>query len=200
MNAASPPGWYGKLPNLGDFASRRLPADFIDAWDRWLQEGLHAARTALGDVRWREVYLVAPVLRFWLAPGVLGAGGWAGLVMPSIDRVGRHFPLTLARPDDSLDATLGARTWFHALDQAARRVLDVNYTVDDFEQALAALPQAGSTAPGTEAAALPAALSRCGNQPTGVWWCGDASHGTAFRCYAGLPPAAEFATLLGAAR
>ena len=26
-------GWYGKLPTLGDFASRRLDNDFVDIWD-----------------------------------------------------------------------------------------------------------------------------------------------------------------------
>ena len=30
------PGWFGKLPGLGDFASRRLPDTFVAAWDRWL--------------------------------------------------------------------------------------------------------------------------------------------------------------------
>ena len=38
------PGWYGKLPSLGDFASRRLGADFIPPWDAWLQEVIHATR------------------------------------------------------------------------------------------------------------------------------------------------------------
>ena len=27
------PGWYGKIPSLGDFASRRLPQSFVAAWD-----------------------------------------------------------------------------------------------------------------------------------------------------------------------
>jgi type VI secretion system protein ImpM len=38
------PGWFGKLPSLGDFASRRLPDAFVSRWDRWLQGGLARAR------------------------------------------------------------------------------------------------------------------------------------------------------------
>src|SRR6185295_13380063 len=94
--AVAPPGWYGKLPNLGDFASRRLPPSFVDGWDAFLQRGLVAARDEWGP-GWLDRYLVAPILRFWLGPGVLGDGAWAGLVMPSVDRVGRHFPLTVAQ-------------------------------------------------------------------------------------------------------
>jgi hypothetical protein len=59
--------------------------------------------------------------------------------MPSVDRVGRHFPLTVARPLQPLAAALGARGWYDALDVAARRVLDLDYTLHDFEQALAEL-------------------------------------------------------------
>ena len=44
-------GWFGKMPALGDFASRRLPPAWIEAWDGWLQRELVRSRTALGDVR-----------------------------------------------------------------------------------------------------------------------------------------------------
>ncbi|MGO8543079.1 TagF domain-containing protein, partial [Rhizobium leguminosarum] len=30
------PAWFGKLPGMGDFAHRRLPQDFLAAWDQWL--------------------------------------------------------------------------------------------------------------------------------------------------------------------
>ncbi|MCK5122292.1 MAG: DUF2094 domain-containing protein, partial [Methylococcales bacterium] len=28
-------GFYGKLPSVGDFVSRRLSQDFISSWDVW---------------------------------------------------------------------------------------------------------------------------------------------------------------------
>ena len=90
-------GFYGKLPCQGDFVSRRLPWEFTELWDAWMQRGLRAAREQLGE-RWLEVYLSAPVWRFRLAPGLAGAQGWIGLWYPSVDRVGRHFTLTVAAP------------------------------------------------------------------------------------------------------
>ena len=167
------PGWFGKLPNLGDFASRRLPASFIGPWDVWLQAGLAAAREELG-ARWLDVYLVAPVRRFCVAPGIIDASAWTGILMPSVDRVGRHFPLTIAQPSTRADAS-----WYAAIDAVARRVLDVSFSADDLEQALREVP---------------AAQSLDLSEPGSVWWCGDAF--AAPMRFAALPPAASFAALL----
>ena len=91
------PGWYGKIPYLGDFASRRLSQQFILEWDNWLQHSMTASRTMLGP-DWLDTYLMSPIWRFVLLPGVIGESVWAGLLMPSVDKVGRHFPLTIAIP------------------------------------------------------------------------------------------------------
>jgi type VI secretion system protein ImpM len=88
-------GAYGKLPALGDFLRLDLPPGFVDVWDRWLQEAMTAARGALG-AGWQECYFSAPIWRFALSPGIAGASGWMGVMMASVDRVGRQFPLTLA--------------------------------------------------------------------------------------------------------
>ena len=42
--------------------------------------------------------MMAPIWRFALAPGVAGPLPMLGVMMPSVDRVGRQFPLTLAAP------------------------------------------------------------------------------------------------------
>lgn len=195
QDAVNPiPGWFGKLPTLGDFASRRLPERFVRPWDHWLQGSLLAARAELGD-RWLDIYLVAPVLRFWIAPGVLDESGWTGLMMPCVDRVGRHFPLTIARPVASLAEALAARDWFGAVDRAARRVLDVNFAVDDFEGALVTLPR-DAPKPAAAADALAARLAGVGG-PLSLWWCGDPDEHTEFRRFAGLPPCNAFAALIG---
>jgi type VI secretion system protein ImpM len=74
-------GWYGKLPTLGDFASRRLPVDFIEPWDDWLANGLAAWRAASPE-GWLHEYLAAPSWRFVLMPGALpgrwGRAAWVG--------------------------------------------------------------------------------------------------------------------------
>ena len=195
------PGWFGKIPNLGDFASRRLPDAFMRPWDRWLQESLARTRTDLGEA-WREAYLVAPIQRFWVARGALGRLAWGGLLMPSVDRVGRYFPLTIAQPFDTLATALAAGAWFAALDRAARRVLDVAYTADQLEAELHALPSLDGSAPDAAVEDLADALLRRCSSPRScsVWWCSDAAvddEGIGFLCFAGLPPAAEFASMLG---
>lgn len=193
-DASAPAGWYGKLPSLGDFASRRLPDAFVQVWDEWLQQGIGAARAALGEARWLDAYLVAPVLRFWLAPGLAGEWGYGGVLMPSVDRVGRHFPLTLAQPVDTAAAALGAGHWYAGLDAAARRVLDPAFTLDDFEGTLSALLPRNAP----HADALATAWLGDGAPACSLWWCGNADALTEHRRFPGLPPAAQFGALMGA--
>jgi type VI secretion system protein ImpM len=194
------PGWYGKLPSLGDFASRRLPEVFIERWDRWLQDGLAQARLDAGE-QWRAIYLVSPIRRFWIGPGVIDDNAWCGLTMPSVDRVGRYFPLTLAQPAGSLARALAAVPWYDALDRAARRVLDSSFSVADLESALITVSRVPGNDEDQAVRQRAAALQpRGAERETGsVWWCNDAGDDTAsFQCFAGLPPAAAFGSWLGA--
>lgn len=138
-------GWYGKMPSLGDFAHRRLSLGFISTWDAWLQSSLAASRSRLGD-NWLETYLTSPIWRFALMPGVCGENAWTGLLMPSVDKVGRHFPLTLALelalhpPLDPLSAILDAEAWHQGLEKIALSALDIEFSPDDFERHLALHP------------------------------------------------------------
>jgi len=145
------PGWYGKLPSLGDFASRRLEADFIEPWDLWLGEGLQAQRDAFGEA-WLDAYLDTPGWRFLLSPGALGGVrpelAFAGVLVPSVDRVGRHFPLTLVASLSRLpelaaefDALLA---WLHRLEDTALDALQSDWTIDDLENALVELSPPGA--------------------------------------------------------
>lgn len=87
-------GFYGKLPSHGDFLSRRVSEAFIDPWDAWLRDSLAASHAALGP-QWLDVYLTSPAWRFVCAAGVCGPAPVAGVLAPSVDRVGRYFPLTI---------------------------------------------------------------------------------------------------------
>ena len=105
-------GFFGKLPKHGDFLSRRLPRAFTDPWDRWLQNAIADSREQMAE-DWLNIYLTSPIWRFALSPGLCGDNAWAGVLMPSVDRVGRYFPLTLAAPlenDCSLMALVSVRT------------------------------------------------------------------------------------------
>jgi type VI secretion system protein ImpM len=148
--AAIVPGWHGKLPSLGDFASRRLDAGFVEAWDRWLAAGLLHLREADAD-GWLEAYLASPSWRFLLQPGVLpgeaGAQGWAGVLMPSVDRVGRYFPFTIAQPLGGLPASTQQMpalwSWLGRLDEMAADALHEDWNVDRLEHELARMAGPG---------------------------------------------------------
>jgi type VI secretion system protein ImpM len=117
-------GLYGKLPTHGDFLRRRVADDFVDAWDPWLQHCIAASRMALGE-QWLETYLTSPVWRFALGSHVCGTAAVAGLIVPSVDRVGRYFPLTLVwqtPPElNSLEVAIRCRRGF---ERAERLLLD----------------------------------------------------------------------------
>lgn len=113
-------GWYGKVPGTGDFITRRVPAAFRDPWDRWLQQALQDSRERLGE-HWRDAYLTMPPWRFVLAPGLLGGNAWAGVMVPSVDAVGRYFPLTAAAPLpasglDLAGTLFAAAPWFDEIE------------------------------------------------------------------------------------
>ncbi len=87
-------GYYGKIPAQGDFIRRRADVGFVKAWDAWLQLGISTSRENLGD-GWQEAYENAPIWRFCFGAGVCGPEPMIGVMMPSQDRVGRCFPLTI---------------------------------------------------------------------------------------------------------
>ncbi len=143
LDPARVAGWYGKIPAVGDFATRRVPREFVALWDDWLQRSLAASTAALGAA-WLDVYLHGPILRFALLPGVCGESLWAGIMMPSVDRVGRYFPLTIAlalgaRPG-ALAAAVSAHEWFAALEQIALRALESDASPEEIEAGLAQAP------------------------------------------------------------
>ncbi|HEU0200447.1 MAG TPA: type VI secretion system-associated protein TagF, partial [Burkholderiaceae bacterium] len=136
------PGWYGKLPGIGDFATRRLPPGFVLPWDQWLQRALAASQAELGDA-WLDTYLSSPIWRFALSAGVCGPDAWCGILVPSVDRVGRYFPLTIAVAVDPLtpfDFLVAQADWFDAVEQVALDCLRVTVRPDDVESGLEGQP------------------------------------------------------------
>lgn len=134
-------GFYGKLPGLGDFVSRRLPAQFVQPWDLWLRESLAASKTQLAQ-EWLDHYLTSPLWRFVLAPGIAGQIGWAGVLMPSVDRVGRYFPLTLACPLEPAAnpfQVLCRTDWFERTEAVALIGLEDAFDLEAFDTQVLAL-------------------------------------------------------------
>jgi type VI secretion system protein ImpM len=167
-------GFFGKLPTHGDFLRRRVSDAFIGPWDAWLQECLAASRSALGD-RWLDVYLTSPVWRFACAAGACGPEPVAGVIVPSVDRVGRYFPLTIVArlpPAVSLmTLAAGAGAFF---DHAERLVLDLlaAETVDfeGFDASVASLAaELGDVIQPLHVTLDPAAAGVLGDGDRGPW-------------------------------
>lgn len=206
-------GFYGKLASRGDFVSRALPQSFIGPWDSWLAAGLLASQNSLG-AGWLNAYLVSPLWRFVLAPGVCGPDAAAGVVMPSIDRVGRYFPLAVVALLDhnTNPASLvgGPDAWFEQVEALLLGTLDSGATFEGFNERLDRLG-----VPTTEPRALDgrfaglqrvvateplgrlAALAEQACEGASLWW-GRGSQQISpglLRCQ-GLPAASDFAQFL----
>jgi type VI secretion system protein ImpM len=207
MNS-TPPGWYGKIAALGDFASRRLSSEWISTCDAWLSTVISDARADLGS-RWLDVYLSAPLLRFAWTPGVVDERWWFGLLMPSCDSVGRYFPLIVALPDGGPPATLAEATvlerWYADIGRVALATLDDGAdSVDGLERSLVEVPswRDGSSLSDArpEAAALFASLASLQSMPArsrgrSAWWPESGPPGFA-TLVDGLPDSGCFADLL----
>lgn len=206
------PGWFGKLPALGDFASRRLPDAFVTQWDTWLADGMQAGADALGET-WSATFANARAWRFLLAPGVIDGNAWIGVVQPSEDKVGRAFPLTLALPLRARATPAGAlAAWLDAATQAARTCRDPDSTLEQWDTQLAALGEpafietvaaddgviahwpAGAALEASFGAALPWLLGEL--RGTTFWWPGGEGADAAITVVRGLPSPAGFAKMI----
>jgi type VI secretion system protein ImpM len=208
MLRSEPIGYYGKLPSRGDFIGRRLRPDTIQAWDAWLQAGLAASQTAL-DGRWRELYYTAPFWRFVLPPGLCGSSALAGIMMASIDKVERCFPLMLGSELPAAADTVGIAeqsAWFQQLEDLALAALDDGFHLSTLDRPLP--PAAGSAATTiTPRVTLSAeALWFAGASPLtlrldplegSLWWTTGGPHvRPGLAAIAGLPSPTQFAALL----
>ncbi|SAK93414.1 hypothetical protein AWB82_06708 [Caballeronia glebae] len=182
-------GCFGKLRGNGDFVTRRLPRRFVEPWDAMLQAGLLAGRAARGRA-WLDAYLTAPLWCFALGGGVLAENGWAGVLMPSVDSAGRHFPLTIAAPVEPGAWSMWrarAHAWFAQCGALALATLDKGARLDDFDAGLLALSHVDEA----NGVSMP---SDAGVAGMSVWW-----HAQSMRVSAGLPDAAFVAALFDSA-
>jgi type VI secretion system protein ImpM len=116
-------GFYGKLPARGDFVRAGLPRDFIEPWDAWLQSVIAGSRALAGDA-WLPAYLESPVWRFTLPPGMCGDLAVLGLMLPSVDKAGRYFPLSFAALHPFGIATASGDAWLDVCETAGREALE----------------------------------------------------------------------------
>ena len=103
-------GLFGKLPAKRDFIGMNASRRFLEAWEPWLQAGVAMSKQMLGDA-WIETYNRAPIWRYWLGADICGEA-MIGAFMPSVDGVGRSFPLAIfvGEGDASLPRPNSSRT------------------------------------------------------------------------------------------
>jgi len=189
------PAWYGKLPALGDFASRRLPGGMIDRWHDWVGSALVASRSALGE-DWTARYEAAPAFAFLVGPGVLDLRAWTGVMMASADRVGRRFPLMVAVPATpvlSWHERLARHRWYDDVAATIDAWIVTRADVDRIEADLGGCICApeGIVDRGE---ARPSASIPDPSTPGSTWW-PVTRPGTVHR-FRAMPPAAAFVAFL----
>ena len=180
-------GFYGKLPARGDFVRGALPRDFTDRWDAWLAPAIAGSRAAMGE-DWLPAFLEAPVWRFAFSAGLCGSRAAIGLMLPSVDRAGRYFPLTFAALYSDGDAPGDDPVWLDGCEAAGRAALEQD----------AGPEQLGAMLGVPEAASGEAGRTETGMMQS-VWWTEGAPRVPATRfVLPGLPDASVYATMLGA--
>jgi type VI secretion system protein ImpM len=136
------PGFFGKLPARGDFVGRRLEQAFRGDFDDWLQKSIATSRRQLGAA-WLAAYLDMPIWRFVLGANLCGEVPSLGVMMPSVDKVGRYFPLVLGAqlPGCVSPGTVfqTARSWFDAAEQLILTALDDAFDFEAFDAAVLGL-------------------------------------------------------------
>ncbi|MEM6372378.1 MAG: type VI secretion system-associated protein TagF [Pseudomonadota bacterium] len=134
-------GAFGKFPGMGDFLRVGLPVGFVQAWDTWLQQGLVDIREQLSEA-WTDAYMSAPIWRFTLPAGAAGEHAVSGILMASVDRVGRQYPLTLAACHDAPSTVVSHfanGAVFDQLENIALDALEDHSTRDSVTAALSAV-------------------------------------------------------------
>ena len=135
-------GLFGKLPAKRDFVASNLPRGFLEVWEGWLQAGVATSKHMMGG-GWGEAYNRAPIWRFWLGAGFFGEAT-IGVFMPSVDGVGRAFPLTVVAGEGEQSLAPPELepndVWCEAAEAALLGALEATATLESLASAIAALP------------------------------------------------------------
>jgi len=132
-------GLYGKLPAKRDFIAVATPREFLTVWEPWIQGAISASTLKLGT-HWRTAFLRAPIWRFWLGAELCGHTV-IGAFMPSLDGIGRYFPLTLftsadddgAFPPPELDPQI---EWFGTVERFLLWTLEEGVSFEEVSKML----------------------------------------------------------------
>ncbi|CDN51833.1 type VI secretion system-associated protein TagF [Neorhizobium galegae] len=160
-------GFFGKLPSHGDFVSIGLGRKLQAALDAWLQSSLHAIQAEFGN-QWERRFRSMPSWRFIVDRDLWGPATVAGVIVPSLDRVGRSFPLVLAAQLQGFSGDPRSLclddTWFIATEGLAETSARHDFNIDTFTTDLKRLrpPRPGQFDGGVEQSSP--------TPPGTLWW------------------------------
>ncbi|TWF50057.1 type VI secretion system-associated protein TagF [Neorhizobium alkalisoli] len=185
-------GFFGKLPSHGDFVSTGLGRGLQDMLDIWLQSGLQRLQQAFPD-DWEAWFKAMPTWRFVVERGHWGPSTLVGIILPSLDRVGRSFPLVIASQipgftGDPRGLCLDD-SWFTAAEGIAETSAHRDFDINAFIARLRRLrsPHPGDIEP----------EAGTGRSSGTLWWrSGDDRRLIGFRT-SGAPQPADVLKLLG---
>ncbi|MDH4396357.1 MAG: type VI secretion system-associated protein TagF [Limnobacter sp.] len=140
MNAGSLRGWFGKLPCAGDFLSQGLPLSMSAALDNWLSNKLHWLNENQAD--WTTLYFEAPASGFLIEGASANSQGKpcevVGILMPSVDSVGRLYPFVMLQSFEHLGKPSGQtlHSALTAMWSACSQTLEHNWTPSELLKVL----------------------------------------------------------------
>ncbi|CTQ53890.1 type VI secretion-associated protein, family [Roseibium album] len=193
-------GYFGKLPAKADFLTNDCPVGFLRMWEPFLIKGIAQSRIDLKDA-WEEAYMTMPIWRFRLQPCDTGSplkGIVTGALMPSVDRVGRKFPLTVmatASPKNKLSHQ--TEEWFEKLEAVLLSALEEKSDLHSFRQSVAELENSDGEMDPTSLGASKTLKADSENKGASncEFWCRAGREDYSFAC-SGIPAASEFRWLI----
>lgn len=143
-------GLFGKLPAKRDFIAANAPRRFLEVWEPWIQAGVATSKQLLG-AKWADTYNRAPIWRYWLGADFCGEAT-IGAFMPSIDGVGRLFPLALFASDEALPPPElePNDAWCEAAETILLDALDPAMTLEAVTDRVVSMPALTLQAPPSE--------------------------------------------------
>lgn len=163
-------GLYGKLPAKRDFIAIGAPRAFLRVWEPWMEKGMEESHALLPDADWKNLFGSAPIWRFWLGPSLCGEV-IVGAFMPSMDALGRLFPLTLIGLAENKSDVLAPPDidrhdpWFERVEEFLLSTLAPDAS---FETTLEALADLGVCAFANAAETGEGGPASCPPSPTGA--------------------------------
>ena len=123
------PAIIGKLPGHGDFLARGVDYALREPLDRWMSAWIELARQELGEA-FEDAYESA-------APWLFESVRFNAVLMPSVDSVGRMFPILAAS---------SARVRTQAIYDTLIAALESGTKADALRETLGGLPEEGIAA------------------------------------------------------